>query len=83
MPRNSFDSEQMKMGEFVGYTKNEFENINLTLNRIEENLKTACEMSEQNKTEIKEMKAQAGLFGSIAGAIASVIVAIIFLILGK
>jgi hypothetical protein len=29
------------------------------------------------------MKAQAGLFGSIAGAIASVIVAIIFLILGK
>jgi hypothetical protein len=83
MPRGSFDNEQIKLGEFMGYTKNEFKNINETLERIENNLTLNCEASEKNREDIIGIKAQAGLIGSIAGAIASVLVAIVFFIMGK
>ena len=83
MHSDTNEDDKMRMGEFVGFTKNEFKNIKESLGRIEKKLEDTCNLSEQNKLDITTIKAQAGLFGSLAGAGASIIVAGIMYLAGK
>jgi len=73
---------QMEIGEFIGYTKNEFSNLKESLLRIEKNSEMACVLSRKNQNDITEMKAQAAVIGAGASLLVSVGLTILIKLFG-
>jgi hypothetical protein len=73
---------QMEIGEFIGYTKNEFSNLKESLLRIEKNSEMACTISRKNQNDITEMKAQAAVIGAGASLLVSVGLTILIKLFG-